>query len=225
MADAEIWRRSHPVLEDEQFGTRRKLHAHIGMIMSENEEIHIIPRSIILCKHAERLLHTLEHIFFMPRKAVAAGPSVSEAECDPRVKHAEQGLKHTGVEDAAQETVTGRHRPQAVTMAEAEPTAAYFRDIRLLQTLHPQLLEVAVCPDIMVSLEEINIHPSVHKRLKGGEDTDVTLRNDVAVFIPEVPDIAEKIQSIRILGKPAEKIDETTLPFRRIVDSKAQMDV
>ena len=105
MGDAEIWRRSHPVLEDEQFGTRRKLHAHIGMIVSENKEIHIIPRSILICKHAERLLHALEHIFFMPRKAVAAGPSVSEAECDPRVKHAEEGLKHTGVEDAAQKTV------------------------------------------------------------------------------------------------------------------------
>jgi len=46
----------------------------------------------------------------------------------------------------------------------------------------------------MVTLEEVHVDTSVHELLQRGEDADITLGNDVLVFIPEVPYVTEKIQ-------------------------------
>ena len=54
---------------------------------------------------------------------------------------------------------------EAITMAEAELPACNIYDSRLYKTLHSQFLEIAVCPHIMVSLEEIHLHSSVHQVL------------------------------------------------------------
>ncbi len=138
---------------------------------------------------------------------------------------AEEELKHPVVEDAAEETVAGRHRPEAVAVAEAESAAADFGHIRLDEALHAQLLEIAVCPHVMVSLKEEDLHSPVHKVLQGRKNPYITFRYDIAVLIPEVPYVTHEIQGVRILRKSLQERHETTFTAGRIADLQAKMDI
>jgi hypothetical protein len=51
----------------------------------------------------------------------------------------------------------------------------------------------------VISLEEINLDPSIHKALESRENPNVPLGHDIAVLIPEIPDISQKIKSLSIL--------------------------
>ena len=195
------------------------------MIMSENEVIHLVFSRICLRKPAERLIHAFEHIFLMAGKTVATRPSVAEPEGDPWMKKTEKELRDTAMEKSAQETISERHRAQTVAMTEAEHTPAYLDLTRLPKLLHAEFLEIAVCPNIMISLEEIHLHSPVHKILKSGKDTDISFRDHITVFIPEIPDVAKQIKSIRILGERAQEAGKTSLAFRRVVDLETEMDI
>lgn len=169
------------------------------MIMPENKIIDSISRRKSLGKLIQRLFFPFEHILHVTRKPVAARPAVAESERDPRMQHTEKELRNTVVEKSAQETIAERYRTKAVTMPQTEAPASYLDHSRLDELLHAKLLEVAVCPHIVVSLKEIHLHTPVHQILKSGKDTDVALRDDIAVLVPEVPYVSKKIQSLGIL--------------------------
>ncbi len=116
---------------------------NIGVIMAENKIIHQRPgRGIISGELIQRLILTFKYIFIIMREPVPPGPSVPQTESYPRVQHAEKELQNPVMEHAPQETVTERHGPEAVPMAEAEPLPSDSDKIRLLQADHPQLLEI-----------------------------------------------------------------------------------
>ena len=110
-------------------------------------------------------------------------------------------------------------------MSQTEHLSADVHKGRLLQTLHSKFLEIAVGPHVVVSLEEIHIHALVHQVGNGAEHPDITLGNNIAVLVPEIPDVAQEIQRSRILGKRPQKIHKTRLPGSRIIDLQTQMDV
>ena len=195
------------------------------MIMSENEIIHLIFSRICLRKPAERLIHAFENIFLMAGKTVAARPPVAEPEGYPWMEKAEKELRHTVVEKPAQKTVSERNRAQTVAMTETEHTPADLDLIRLLKLLHAKLLEIAVCPHVVISLKEIHLHPPVHKILKSGKNTDIPFRHHIPVLIPEIPYVAKQIKSLRILGKRTQEAGKTPLAVRRVIDLETEMDI
>ena len=195
------------------------------MIMSENEEVYRIFGRICLSKLIQRLPFSLEHIFIVTRKPVAARPSIAETEGYTRMKHAEKELSQRIMEKSAKEAVAERNRAKAVTMSKAETLALDLNYSRLDKLLHAQLLKIAVCPHIVVSLEEVYTHTSVHQILKSGKDTNVALRYDIAILVPEVPYVPKKIQSLGICGQRTEKSDKTAFTFGRIADTEAKMDI
>lgn len=139
-----------------QTGTSGKRHVDICMIMAEDEMIHLVVAFEFRCKLIKRLIRTLEDILTIMRKTAMAGPCISQTVGKPRMEHAEQDLKRTTVEDGADDPVAERHITQTVTMTEAESFTCNIHYTRLLKTLHSKLLEITVCPDIVVARKEID---------------------------------------------------------------------
>jgi len=172
----------------------RSLHVNLAVIMTEDEMVHLVLLLKLRRKLIERLRLTFEHILLVTRQPVAARPSVAQPEGYPRMQKAEQELENPVVEHSAQEPITQRSRPQAVSVAQAERFAADLHKSRLLQAYHSEFLEIAVCPHVVIALEEIDLHSPVHQRRQGCEHPDVAFRDHIPVFIPEIPDVAKKIE-------------------------------
>ena len=183
--------------------------------MPENEIIHMVALRELLSKMIQRLLLPAESILFTAGQTIMARPAVPDTESHPRMKQAEKELQHTAMEDTAQHPVTGRHRPKAVAMAKTEPFPGNFHYGRLLETLHSKLLEVAVCPDIMITLEKEDIHATVNKILQRGKHPHIPFRHNIPVFIPEIPDVTEKVKRRSRIRKSAQKIDKTAFALIR----------
>ena len=195
------------------------------MIVAEDETVHLVSLFKFRSEFIKRFFLTLEDIFFVAGEAVAARPTVSEAEGQPWMQEAEQELKDSVMEDGTEETVSARHGAETVAVTEAEHLTADLHKSWLLKTFHTKFLEIAVCPHIVVTLEEIHINSPVHQCSQRCKDPYIPLRNDVTVFIPEVPDITKEIQCCRFLRQRAEKIDETGFTGNRIVNPEAEMNI
>ncbi len=158
-------------------------------------------------------------------EAVVLGPAVAETEGKAGVQEAEKELGRTVMEESPQEAVSIRDRAEAVTVAEAEGFAGDFHKIRLLEFLHPEFLKIGIGPYIVVALEEIYLDSPVHKGLKGRKDTDITLRNNVLIFIPEVPDVTEHIQRLRFGRQRVKEVRKTALTIGRVCNLETEMDI
>ena len=159
------------------------------------------------------------------RQAAVAGPGVSQTVCKPRMEHAEQNLQKTAVEDRTYAAIAERNRTKAVAMSKTETFPADLHQGWLLQTCHPELLEIAVGPDVVIAREEIHLHTSVKKFLDRSKHPDISLRHHITILIPEIPYVTEHIHRLRILGKRTEKIGETAFTGCRVGNLEAQMDV
>jgi len=195
------------------------------MIMSEDKVIHLILPGKLIGKLIQRLVLTTEHIFLMTGQPVSARPAVAQSESQPRMEKAEKELEHTVMEDSAKEAVSHRNRPQAVSVTKAEGLSSYLDQGRLHESLHSKFLEILIGPHIMVSLKEKDFHSPVHKTLESGKDPYVSFRNDVTVFVPEIPYVTQQIQGSRILRKRAQKVRETTFALLRVSHLKTEMDI
>jgi hypothetical protein len=141
------------------------------------------------------------------------------------MQHAEKELQNAVVKHPTKEPVAERNGTQPITMPEAEAFSGNLHKGRLGHPYHPQFLKISVCPHIMVPLREIHLHSPVHQRDKGTKHTYISLRDDMLVFIPEIPYVTKKIKGIRILRQRIQKIRKTPLPVSRILDIKTQMHV
>jgi hypothetical protein len=115
------------------------------------------------------------------------------------MQHAEEYLEKTAMEDRTKETVPERNRAKAVSMTDTEPLSCNLHQTRLFQTDHTQFFKIGICPHVVISLEEIHFDASIHQVTKGSKDLDISLGNHITVFIPEIPDVTEKIQRLRLL--------------------------
>ena len=193
------------------------------MIVPENEIIYRVLGRISLGELIQRLILTLEHILFTSGETIFARPSVAESESYPRMKHAEEDLKQPVVEYATQEAVSERNGTKTVAMPKTEMLSFYFDNRRLLKLHHAQFLEIRICPYIMIALEEIDLHSLVHKILKSREHTEIALRDNITILVPEIPDITEKVYSLGILRQRTEKTRKAQLAVSRIPYLKTQM--
>ena len=172
--------------------------------------------------------------FILPLEGIAdafsepgfPGPSVAHPEGEPGVQGAETALEEAVVESPPHEFVATHAWTEPVAVTQAELLSADLRHIRLYAALHPEFLEIGVGPDVVVPLKEIHFHAGVHQVLQGGENARIALGDHVPVFIPEVPDVAEEVQGLR-LGRrnSAEELHETRFPAGRVGNGEAQVDV
>ena len=109
------------------------------------------------------------------------------------MQHAEKNLKHTIVENTTEEPISRRNRSKTVAMTETELLAGNFHDMRLFKAFHAKLFKIAICPDIVISWKEINLHSPIHQGRKCSKHTDISLWDHITVLIPEVPDVTKKI--------------------------------
>lgn len=137
----------------------------------------------------------------------------------------EQKLRHTAMEHVAKESVPERYRSETVAMAKAEFLSSDLHKCRLGQLHQSQFLKIGICPYVVVTLEEINLYPSVHQFLQGSEHSYITFRHDIKILIPEVPDVTKQVYGLRVLRKTPEKISETAFTTCRIGDLKTKVDV
>ena len=214
-----------PVFEDVETRAAGEGHVYSGVVMAEDEMVHIVSLLELGRELIERFVGTLEFIFPVVRQTAVTGPCVAEAVGEPWVKHAEQNLQETAMEDAADDPVSERHIPQSVTMTETEFHAGNINHTRLFEAFHAELLEVAVGPDVVVSGEEIHIHTTVHELLQGSENPYISFRNDITVLIPEIPNVAEEVDRRGVFRQGTQEVGETALACGGVGHLKAQMDV
>jgi hypothetical protein len=169
------------------------------MVVTEDKAVHLVILLKFHSKFIQRLLSTPEDIFFMAGEAIASRPAITKTEGNPRMQHAEKELQDTAVEHTTKETVTEWNRTQPVTMAQTEDTAIDFNQCRLFKALHTQFLKITICPHIVVSLEEIHLHSPVNKISNSAKHPDISFWNNIAILVPEVPNVTEKIQSLCFL--------------------------
>ena len=111
-------------------------------------------------------------------------------------------------------------------MAQAEILAVQ-RDVEgLLETVHPQLLEERIGPDVVVAGAEPDLHACVHQADELRDHPRARARDHVAVFVPEVPDVAQQVERPHLLDRePFQEIDETRLALRGILHPQAEVHV
>ena len=92
--------------------------------------------------------------------------------------------------------------------------------------LDTEALEITVTPDVVIATEEMDGHAIGYQGLKRCEYTGVTSRHYIPVLIPEIPDVAEKIECLRSFRR--QRLKETgkrVLTRTRIAHVKSQMDI
>jgi len=117
-------------------------------------------------------------------------------------------------------------RPEAIAMAKAEHFAADLCDIWLLKNLYAQFLKIMEAPDVVVALKKADLDTCVHQIHQGCEHSDITFRDHIMILIPEIPDVAQKVQSLRaILGNRLQETDKAGFPVCRVVHVQSEVDI
>ncbi len=111
-------------------------------------------------------------------------------------------------------------------MPQAENLSVNLHDRRLDKPLHTKLFKIAVGPYIVVSLEEIHIHPGLNQPDNRSKYFYISFRDHITVFIPEIPDVTQKIQSRRLPGvERPQKFDKTAFAPLRVIYIQPQMHI
>ena len=115
---------------------------------------------------------------------------------------------------------------EAVTVSQAEHLAADLDPEGLRKDPHPHVLEIVIAPDVVIPGEEVHRHACIHQVHQRGKDAHAPLRDDVTVFIPEIPDVAQQVERRRPVFRDApQETDEARLPVGGIRDIQPQMHV
>ena len=125
------------------------------------------------------------------------------------------------MECAAHKLIPLLSGPQSVPVPEAEANVPDPDHVRLLQGDYPHRLEIVIGPYVVIPLEEVYLDSGGNKVLKRSKYLDIALRNDIFIFVPEIPDIPQKIQRFRFSGgNSAEHTDKPGLAVSGIANLK-----
>ena len=121
-------------------GRKRLVNGHV--VVAEDEMVHLVGLGVFQCKFIERLILATENISGIMAEAVVSGPSVSETECNPRMKETEQELGQFVMEKSPDKTVAQWNGAEAITMTQTEYFPADGHKTRLLKASHSQFFEI-----------------------------------------------------------------------------------
>ena len=78
----------------------------------------------------------------------------------------------------------------------------------------------------MITREKVYFDAGINQVGDGGKYFHITLRDDIPVFVPEIPDITEEIQGFRLFGRDIlEEFHEAGLARLGILDIQAKVHV
>lgn len=90
----------------------------------------------------------------------------------------------------------------------------------------PEILQIGEGPEVVVARTEVYLYSIVHQAHKLVYDPCSLTGDDIAVFVPEVPDVAEKNQrGVTIGGKAAQKAYKALLALLRVARLKPEVNV
>ena len=92
---------------------------------------------------------------------------------------------------------------------------SYPHYARLDKPPHPEFFKIAVCPHVMIALEEIHLDTGIHQIHKGRKHPDITFRDNIPVLVPEIPDIPQKIQGTGPSGRNGRLLPQAYRPHCR----------
>ncbi len=193
--------------------------------MAEDEEIRLrIHRGSPLI---QRFRFSLELIPLAMCKPGMQRPAVSQRKSKTnRDKGTEEPLGHAAAENSLHAFVDMHPRAEAVTMGKHERPSGMDYTLRTMMNLDTHALEIMIAPDVMVAAEEMHLDTTGNKRLESSEYAGIPGRNDITVFIPEIPDIAKHVKSLGFLFRDRfEKAHKPVLPCTRVAHVESQMDI
>lgn len=193
--------------------------------MTEYEVIYVLTLPKRFGKFVERFILASEDILGFVPQAVMLRPCIAKTKREPRMQRAENLLERTAMEDAGQDAVAARNGAEAITVTEAEDLAGNSRYVGLLKPFHSERLEVGIAPDVVIAAKEIDIHTSIDEVEQRSKHAHIAFGNDVAVLIPEIPDVTEQVEALGLRRKRAEKLHETRLPILRVQNVTAEVNV
>ncbi len=164
--------------------------------MPEDEIVHRMLLRKIFSKDAQRLLFALEPVFHSLGHAALPGPAFAQTECKVGMEETEQALQDAVSESPAHYLVKNMAGTETVTVAEAELLSPDLHDGRLPENADAHFLKIMVGPDIVVALEEIDLHAGIHQIQQGGENSHIALRNHIVILVPEIPDVPQHVKGL-----------------------------
>ena len=158
--------------------------------------------------------------------SVGIAPVGAEAECQPWMKAAEKHLAYAAVEDTQHQAIAELGAPQAVAVAEKEFFSADAYRLRLDHFLYSETLEERVAPDVVVTRHEIHLDSLGNHLDQFAEHPCALARNNIAVFIPEIPDITQQPYGLCFrITDAAQPLHETLFAPGRVVRLQPEVDI
>ena len=143
------------------------------------------------------------------------------------MQEGEKELADRRVEDTKHKPVGELGPADRISVGEQELMSIELENGRLLlYHLNAQVLEEMKAPDIVVAREEIDFYPIIHQIDKLGCDSNSFLRDDILVFVPEIPYIAQKEEPVAFFAwQFLEPIYKSLFSLPRIAPSQAEVDI
>ena len=133
-------------------------------------------------------------------QAAVLGPTKTEANPPPWMNASKKPLANRIVEDRAKQTKLAAGVTQSVAMSKQEYLVAQLDGYRFGMHNHSTLLlEIILAPHIVVTREEVHLDAHVCQFANLAKDSGVPLRHHILVLVPEVEDIAQEIDGLRLI--------------------------
>ena len=134
----------------------------------------------------------LEHTFIV---GVSTGlRAISrDRESMPRMQHAVQQLVDRTIEDSLDKQIFGLFTSQAVAVSHKTAPAVDLHQLRLAVDVRSECLgEIVLHPHIVIARKVVYFNAFLMQFLKKREEGGITSRHDVAIFEPEIEDVAQE---------------------------------
>ena len=116
------------------------------------------------------------------------------------------------MEHGAEEAKRTVGRPETVAVCQIKHLTINFQCGALAVDGHAAFLfKIVVHPEVVVAREEMHLHAHVGQFADFSKQARVALRDDVFIFVPEVENVAQEINGIRLMLDAVEKIDQAAL--------------
>ena len=205
----------NPVAQDQHAAFLREHEVELDMAVAIDKEVDVgMTLHILFCEEHQvllifahkrwfRAIYTLHAAVFSPRKAQPHAPA--------RVKEVEQTLAETVMKHLAQELKLMVGVAQPIAVRQEENLVGYLGGFGFRVHRHATfLLQIAVGPDIVIARKEVHLYAHISKFRYLTQETRVTFRHHIAIFVPEVEHIAQQIYGRSLMLYAVEKTHQAS---------------
>ena len=214
-----------PVAENHHSGALGELEVELDVTVAVEEKVDVGVAADVVLGVEHEVLAVLAHVCGLFRagvlQATVARPCQTELHGPTRMDGREETLADAVVEDGTYEAEFTVGIAQSVAVGEEERASVDFGGQRLpVDDDTTLLLEIAVCPDVVVAGKEMDFDTHVCQFGQFAEETGVATGHDITVFVPEVKHVAKEIDGGGLVLDAVEETDQTAFVHARMVDGK-----